>query len=72
MKILKVRFKFRDVESEEYEYVYLEKGEIMPDKYSGVIYDSYKDALYERDMNQIDWLFRTFVFEIETILHKKL
>ena len=72
MKILKVRFKFRDVESEEYEYKYLEQGEIMPDKYVGVIYDSLQDALYERDMNQIDWLFRTFGFEIETILHKKL
>jgi hypothetical protein len=47
MKILKVKFKFQNVESEEYEYVYLEKGEIEPDEYSGVIYDSLEDALYE-------------------------
>lgn len=72
MKILKVKFRFQDVESEEYEYVYLEQEEKEPDEYSGVIYDSLQDALYERDMNQIDWLFRTFEFEIETILHKKL
>lgn len=72
MKILKVKFRFQDIESEEYEYVYLEKGELCPDEYSGVIYDSLQDALYERDMNQIEWLFRTFNFEKETILHKKL
>lgn len=72
MKILKVKFRFQDVESEEYEYVYLEKGEIEPNEYSGVIYDSLNDVLAERDINQVDWVFRTFNFEIETILHKKL
>ena len=72
MKILKVKFRFQGIESEEYEYVYLEKGEECPDEYSGVIYDSLNDALAERDINQIDWLFKTFNFETETILHKKL
>ena len=72
MKILKVKFKFQDIESEEYEYKYLEQGEKEPDSYSGVIYDSLQDALCERDINQIDWLFKTFQFETKTILHKKL
>ena len=72
MKILKIKFKFQDIESEEYEYKYLEQGEKEQDEYSGVIYDSLQDALCERDINQIDWLFKTFQFETKTILHKKL
>ena len=56
-----------EIISDEYEYEYLEHGEIESNDYCDVLYDSHEDMLEQMENDKIE-----FVFNSLSIRHKKI